>query len=347
MSVEARLFQTGSGDYWLHDPGIGLLAWIVPEGEVQEALKDRRVEMAPTGVIYHLANSHAAYRMAVRDLRRALLLLLKRIEEETGEIFDLHRVLIDGVSLQEEASLQEGVPLQEVVRLPLPKSPLAERGLEAEVYFNYGQVERQHVGGQEPMRRFLDTLREARIAVSSDGGQALVWFDRWPHRKPLLALYPFSHPLDGAAWRYAQKAVTSIAESMGFLEAAGLGDAMGEWLRGRLKQPPVRSACVGVGFGFPKDAPEGTWTRLVAIYYDRWQRAARPDSAIWPDLGEDESEDELARFGLRRMVEQIGLWPRAFRASGARPGGWPAKSPREERRHADQDGDGSVPRKPP
>jgi hypothetical protein len=29
--------------------------------------------------------------------------------------------------------------------------------------------------------------------------------------------------------------------------------------------------------------------------------------AIWPDLGEDENEDELARFGLWRMVEQIDL----------------------------------------
>jgi hypothetical protein len=44
-----------------------------------------------------------------------------------------------------------------------------------------------------------------------------------------------------------------------------------------------------------------------SYYYDRWQRAARPDLAIWPDLGEDESEDELARFGLRSMVEEIGL----------------------------------------
>jgi hypothetical protein len=295
MSAEARLFQTESGDYWLHDPGIGLLAWIVPEEETQKALKDRRAEMAPTGVIHHLASSHAAYRMAVQDLRRALLLLLKKVKEETGEIFGLHRILIDKVSLQE------------AVRLPLPKSPLAERGLEAEVYFNYGRVERQYVGGQKPMRGFLDTLQEARIAVSSDGKQALVWFDRWPHRKPLLELYPFSHSLDGAVWRYAQKAVTSIARSMGFLEAIGFGDAMGGWLRDRLEQPPVPSACVGVGFGFPKDAPEGTWNRFVVIYYDRWQRAARPDLAIWPDLGEDESEDELARFGLRYMVEQIDL----------------------------------------
>jgi hypothetical protein len=307
MSAGARLFQTESGDHWLHDPSIGLLAWIVPEEEVQNALKDRRSEMAPTGVIEHLANSHAAYRMAVRDLRRSLLLLLKKIEEETGEIFGLHRVLIDGVSLQEEAPPQEGVPLQEVVRLPLPKSPLAERSLEAEVYFNYGQVERQYVGGQKPMRQFLDTLQEARIAVSSEGKRALVWFDRWPHHKPLLELYPFSHPLDGAVWKHAWKAVTSIAKSMGFLEAAGLGVAMGEWFRDHLKKPPVRSACVGVGFGFPKGAPGGTWSRLAVIYYDRWQRAAQPDLAIWPDLGEDESEDELVRFGLRHMVEQIDL----------------------------------------
>jgi hypothetical protein len=322
MSAEARLFQTESGDYWLHDPGIGLLAWIVPQDEAQKALQERSAEMAPVGVLLQLANSHAAYRMAVRDLRRALLLLLKRIKEETGEIFDLHRVLIDGVSLQEEASPQEGVPLQEVVRLPLPKSPLAERGLEAEVYFNYGQVERQYVGGQKPMRAFLDTLQEARIAVSSDRKQALVWFDRRPHQKPLLKLYPFSHPLDGAVWKYARKAVASIAKSMGFLEAAGLGDAMGRWLEDRLKQPPVDSECVGVGIGFPKGAPEGAWDRLAVIYHDRWQRAAWPDSAIWPDLGEDESEDELARFGLRHMVEEIGLWPRAFRnPSGTRPGG--------------------------
>jgi hypothetical protein len=99
MSAEARLFQTESGDYWLHDPGIGLLAWIVPEEETQKALKSRTAEMAPIGVLYHLANSHAAYRMAVRDLRRALLLLLKKVKEETGEIFGLHRVLIDKVSL--------------------------------------------------------------------------------------------------------------------------------------------------------------------------------------------------------------------------------------------------------
>jgi hypothetical protein len=295
MSAEARLFQTESGDYWLHDPSIGLLAWIVPEGEAQKALRERSTEMAPIGVLHHLANSHAAYRMAVRDLRRALLLLLKKIEEETGEIFDLRRVLIDGV------------PLQEAVRLPLPKSPLAERSLEAEVYFNYGSVERQYVGGQKTMREFLDTLQEARIAVSSDRKQALVWLDRWPHHKPLLALYPFSHSLDGAVWKYAMRAVASIAKSMGFLEAAGLGDAMGGWLRDHLKQPPVRSERVGVGFGFPKGAPEGTWNRLAVIYYDRWQRAARPDLAIWPDPGEDESEDELARFGLRRVVEQIGL----------------------------------------
>jgi len=56
MSAEARLFRTESGGYWLHDPSIGLLAWIVPEEEAQKALKGRRVEMAPTGVIYHLAN---------------------------------------------------------------------------------------------------------------------------------------------------------------------------------------------------------------------------------------------------------------------------------------------------
>jgi hypothetical protein len=295
MSAEARLFQTESGDCWLHDPGIGLLAWIVPEEEVQKTLKDRMAKMAPTGVIHHLANSHAAYRMAVRDLRRALLLLLKRIREKTGEIFDLHRVLIDGV------------PLQEVVRLPLPKSPLAERGLEAEVYFNYGQVKRQYVGGQKPMRKFLDTLQEAQIAVSSDRKRVLVWLDRWPHHKPLLALYPFSHSLDGAVWRHAMKAVASIAKSMGFLEAAGLGDAMSRWFGDHLKKPPVRSACVGVGFGAPKGASEGTWNRLAVIYYDRWQRASRPDLAIWPDLGKDESEDELARFGLWRMVEQIDL----------------------------------------
>jgi hypothetical protein len=295
MSAGARLFQTESGDYWLHDPSIGLLAWIVPEDEVQRALQDRITEMAPIGVLLQLANSHAAYRMAVRDLRRALLLLLKRIKEETREIFGLHRVLIDGVSLQE------------AVRLPLPKSPLAERSLEAEVYFNYGQVERQHVGGQKPMRGFLDALQEARIAVSGERKQALVWLDRRPHRKPLLTLYPFSHPLDGAVWKYAQKAVASIAKSMGFLEAAGLGDAMGKWFSGRLKKPPVPSACVGVGVGFPRGAPEGAWDRLAVIYYDRWRRAARPDSAIWPDLGEDESEDELARYGLRRMVEEIGL----------------------------------------
>ena len=251
--------------------------------------------MAPIGVLLQLANSHAAYRMAVRDPRRALLLLLKRIKEETGEIFGLHRVLIDGVSLREAA------------RLPLPKSPLAERGLEAEVYFNYGQVKRQHVGGQKPTRRFLDALQEPRIAASGDRKQALVRLDRRSHRKPLLELYPFSHPLDGAVWKHAQKAVASIAKSMGFLEAAGLGAAMGKWFGDRLKKPPVPSACVGVGFGFPKGAPEGTWDRLAVIYHDRWQRAARPDSAIWPDPGEDESEDELARFGLRRMVEEIGL----------------------------------------
>jgi hypothetical protein len=295
MSAEARLFRTKSGDYWLHDPSIELLAWIVPQDEAQKALQDRSAEMAPIGALYRLAHSHAAYRMAVRDLRRALLLLLKKIREETGEIFGLHRVLVDGV------------PLQEAVRLPLPKSPLAERGLEAEAYVNYGPVERQYVGGQKPMRGVIDTLQEARIAVSSDGKQALVWLDRWPHHKPLLELYPFSHPLDGAVWRYAMKAVASIAKSMGFLQAAGLGDAMGKWFSGRLKKPPVPSACVGVGVGFPRGAPEGAWDRLAVIYYDRWQRASQPDSAIWPDLGEDESEDELARFDLWRMVEQIDL----------------------------------------
>jgi len=134
-----------------------------------------------------------------------------------------------------------------------------------------------------------------------------VRLDRRSHRKPLLELYPFSHPLDGAVWKHAQKAVASIAKSMGFLEAAGLGAAMGEWFRDRLKKPPVPSARVGVGLGFPRGAPEGTWSQLAVIGYDCWQRASRPDSAIWPDLGEDESEDELARFGLRRMVEEIGL----------------------------------------
>jgi hypothetical protein len=295
MSTKAELFQTKSGDYWLHDPGIGLLAWIVPEEEVQKALNGGTIGMAPTGVIHHLANSHAVYRMTVRDLRRALLLLLKKIEEKTEKIFDLRHVLIG------EASLQEAV------RLPLPKSPLAERSLEAEVYFNYGQVERQFVGGQKPMQKFLDTLQEAQIALSDDGKKALVLFDRWPHHKPLLELYPFSHSLDGAVWRYARRAVASIAKSMGFLEAAGLGDAMGKWLSDRLKRPPVRATCVGVGFGFPKDAPRGAWNRFAVIYYDRWQRAARPDLAIWPDLGEDEDEDELVRFGLRYMVEELGL----------------------------------------
>jgi hypothetical protein len=126
-------------------------------------------------------------------------------------------------------------------------------------------------------------------------------------RDPVLNANPFSHSLDGAVWRYARKAVASMAKSMGFLEAAGLGDAMGKWLSDHLKRPPVRAVCVGVGFGFPKDAPKGAWSRFAVIYYDRWQRAARPDLAIWPDLGEDENEDELVRFGLRYMVEEIGL----------------------------------------
>jgi hypothetical protein len=168
-------------------------------------------------------------------------------------------------------------------------------------------VERQFIGGPKPMREFLDTLQEAQIAVSSDGGQALVWLDRWPHHKPLLELYPFSYFLDGPVWRYARNMVTSIAKRMGFLEAAGLGNAMSQWLKGPLKRLPVESERLGVGFGFPQNAPEGAWGRLVIICYDRWPRSIRPDLAIWPALGEGESEEDLERFGLCCMVEQIGL----------------------------------------
>jgi hypothetical protein len=294
MSTETQLFQTESGDYWLHDPSIGLLAWIVPAEEARRALRSRSIEMDPVSALYQLAHSHAAYRMAVRDLRRALLLLLRKIREQTGKIFDLHRVLIDGVSLHD------------FVRPPLPKSPLHNHGLEAEVYLSYGKVERRFIGGPKLMQEFLDTLQEARIAVSSDGGRALVLLDRWPHHKPLLELHPFSYFPDGPVWRYARNMVTSIARGMGFLEAAGLGNAMDQWLRGPLKQLPVESERLGVGFGFPQDAPEGAWGELVIIGYDRWPRSIRPDLAIWPDLGEDENEDEIVRFGLWYMVEEIG-----------------------------------------
>lgn len=206
MSAEARLFQTESGDYWLHDPSIGLLAWIVPAEEARRALRSRSTEMDPVSALYQLAHSHAAYRMAVQDLRRALLLLLRRIREQTGKIFDLHSVLIDGVSLHD------------FVRPPLPKSPLHNHGFEAEVYLSYGKVERQFIGGPK-MREFLDTLQEARIAVSSDGGRALVLLDRWPHHKPLLELHPFSYFPDGPVWRYARNMVRSYAVGCALLLA--------------------------------------------------------------------------------------------------------------------------------
>ncbi|MFZ8844698.1 hypothetical protein [Thermoflexus sp.] len=60
-SAGARLFRTESGDCWLHDPGIGWLAWIAPEDEAQKALQGRNAEMAPIGVLLQPANSHAAY----------------------------------------------------------------------------------------------------------------------------------------------------------------------------------------------------------------------------------------------------------------------------------------------
>jgi hypothetical protein len=103
-------------------------------------------------------------------------------------------------------------------------------------------------------------------------------------------------PCGARMGRHEAAAVNIARRGMEFLE--GL-DPRG---RSRWATPRGRSS----GLGIKPRATTGIRGQLrKSYYYDRGQRAARPDLATWPDLGEDEIEDELARFGLRYMVEQI------------------------------------------
>jgi hypothetical protein len=87
MGSEARLLQTKSGDWYLHDPGIGLLVRIVPMEMAQEALRSQSGERNPIYALYRAGAYHAAYRETVRDLRRAAVALLKRIRRKLAASF--------------------------------------------------------------------------------------------------------------------------------------------------------------------------------------------------------------------------------------------------------------------
>ncbi len=296
MGSEARLFQARLGDWCLHDPDIGLLARIVPMDVAREALQSRSGERAPLYALYRAGVYHAAYRETVRDLRRAAVALLRRIEDETGRIFPPHSVLIDKGSPQEPGA----VSLQEFV--DLPASPLASRLLDAQLYTNWGKVRRDLSSGE--MREFHSLLQELRVAIcdaGDDGERVKVWLDREAPRRSLLDVHPFFDPADGLAWKYAQRVVPSIAENLGLLEASGFFGAVSDWLKDlpdvpfEGNQPPKR---FGVGFGYPEDAQGGAWSRIVVYYYDH--QLAGLD--FWPALGEDESPDDLRRYGLSRMV---------------------------------------------
>jgi hypothetical protein len=52
MGSEARLFQVKPGDWWLHDPDIGLLARIVPMEMALRALQSQSGERALLYALY-------------------------------------------------------------------------------------------------------------------------------------------------------------------------------------------------------------------------------------------------------------------------------------------------------
>jgi hypothetical protein len=296
MGSEARLFQAKSGDWCLYDPDIGLLARIVPVETALRTLQSRSGKRPPLRALYRAGVYHADYRETVRDLRRAAVALLRRIEEKTGRIFSPHSVLIDKGSSQESGA----VSLQEFVDLPV--SPMVSRLLEAQLYTNWGKVKRDSSGNE--MREFHDLLRNLRVAICNAGDageQARVWLDREAPRRSLLDVYPFYDPVDKLVWKYAQKVVPSIAENLGLLEDSGFLGAMGDWLKDFLDVPLEENQAIkhsGVGFGYPEDAQGKAWSRIVVYYYDH--QMAGLD--FWPALSENESLGDLRRYGLSRMV---------------------------------------------
>jgi hypothetical protein len=297
MGPEARLFQAKSGDWYLHDPSIGLLARIVPMGMVQEALRSQSGERALLYALYRTGVYHAAYRETVRDLRRAAVALLRRIEEKTGRVFSPHDVLIGKGPSQEPGA----VSLQDFV--DLLASPLAAHLLDAQFYTNWGKVKRDFSGDE--MREFHGLLQKIQIAICSAGDageRARVWLDREAPRRSLLDVHPFFDLAYGLAWKYAQKVVPSIAENLGLLKASGFFAAMDDWLKGMpdapLEEENQALKCFGVGFWYPEDASSETWRGIVVYYYDH----QLTDLDFWPALGEDENLDELRRYGLSRMV---------------------------------------------
>jgi hypothetical protein len=300
MGSEARLLQTKSGDWYLHDPGIGLLVRIVPMEMAQEALRSQSGERNPIYALYRAGAYHAAYRETVRDLRRAAVALLKRIKKKTGRVFSPRDVLINKGSSQEPGavSLQDFVDLQ--------ASPLAAHLLDAQFYTNCGKVKRDF--SDDEMREFHGLLRKIQVAICSAGDageqareQARVWLDRGAPRRSLLDVYPFFDLAHGLAWKYAQKVVPSIAENLDILMASGFFAAMGDWLKDMPDAPLGENQALkrfGVGFWYPENASSRTWSGIVVYYHD-YQLASLD---FWPALGQDESPDDLRRYGLSRMV---------------------------------------------
>ena len=296
MGSEARLFQAKSGDWYLHDPGVGLLARILPMEMALRALQGRSSERTLLYALYRAGVYHATYRETVQDLRRAAAALLRRIEEQTGRVFSPRDVLIDKGSSRES----DPVSLQDFVDLPV--SPLAIHLLDSQLYTNRGKVRRDLSSNGMP--EFHDLLRKVQVAIciAEDGGeQALVWLDRGAPRKSLLQVRPFFDPVDELEWKYARKIAPLIAENLDLLKASGFFAAMDDWLKGLPEVPLGEDQALkhfGVGFGYPENAQGGTWSRIVVYYHDH--QLAGLD--FWPALGEDESPDDLRRYGLSRMV---------------------------------------------
>jgi hypothetical protein len=296
MGSEARLFRAKSGDWWLHDLGIGLLARIVPMEMALGTLQSRSSERTPLYALYRAGVYHATYRETIQDLRRAVVALLRRIEEKTGRVFSPRDVLIDKGSSREP----DPVSLQDFVDLPV--SPLAIHFLDSQLYTNWGKVRRDL--SSDGMREFHDLLQkvQAAICIAEDGReQVLVWLDRGAPRKSLLQVRPFFDPVDGLEWKYARRIAPLIAENLDLLKASGFFAAMDDWLKDLSDVPLDENQALehfGVGFGYPEDAPGGTWSRIVVYYHD-YQLAGLD---FWPALGQDESQDDLRRHGLSRMV---------------------------------------------
>jgi len=296
MGSEARLFQAKSGDWYLHDPGIGLLARILPMEMALRALQGQSGERSPIYALYRAGVYHAAYRETVRDLRRAAVALLRRIEEKTGRVFSPRDVLIGKGSSQEPGA----VSLQEFV--DLPASPLAGCLLESQLYTNWGKVKRDFSGDE--MREFHSLLQNLQVAIcdAGDAGeQARAWLDREAPRRSLLDVYPFFDPADGLAWKYARKVAPSIAEILGLLKASGFFAAVDDWLKDMPDAPLEENQAIsrfGAGLWYPEDASSKTWRGIVVYYHDH--QLAGLD--FWPAPGEDESPDDLRRYGLSRMV---------------------------------------------